>query len=245
MNSRSFVYSLLAASLLVALDAPWAWAHGSSTTSIHVGQNAGKLVVDNGVLFSGMQVFADNAEKFDSNGQTIVPGIGVDASLNSSVLRFRILDDLFYWTPANGLNAVTSNTLKINRTIFPAGQPDSALVGQAGISDALIHFWDAATVGESHHVLRYDVPLGAEAAAYGVLMQAEDVNSVLAPSDPFLLVLNNGLTNTPSSTAGQAFDGSQFGQALSAISVESVPEPSTWALMALGLAGCVLWRRRK
>lgn len=239
------------AALAVALMiTPNVWGHGSTTIQIGVTVESGNLKINSGADIGGLKVFADHTDVFNVSGQTTVPGWSFNAALNSSTVRLNVLDNLMYWTPANGLAATTTDNLVLRRLFFPVS-PDSATVGQTSIADPTTIVWDSSTVGQSHHIMRFDVPAGSPPAAYGVLLQLEDVGSVFGPSDPFLLVLNKGLTNTPDDHhAGQALDGSQFGQALLAMTnelnaeAETVPEPATVALMGLaGLAAIPFLRR--
>lgn len=225
------------AAVVVALGlATNAWGHGSSTVQVNVVVDAGALKITSGMDVGGWKVFADNTDVFNVSGQSTVPGWAFDAALNSKTIRVNVLDNLLYWTPASGLAATTTDNLALRRLFFPVS-PDSAIVGQTTITDPMTTIWDSSTVGQSHHIMRYEVPAGSPPAAYGVMLQLQDISGLLGPSDPFLLVLNKGLTNTPDDQAGQDLDDSQFGQAITdmtdSLTPEAVPEPATLGLMGL------------
>jgi len=222
-----------------------AWAHGTSTVQISVGASAGKLSINSGTTIQGLKVFADNSDVFDGLGQSIVPGWAFDSSLNSSTIGLNIVDTMFYWNTTSGINATTTDNLTFRRLFFPT-VPDTAVVGQSSITDATTTLWDSATVGQSHHIMRYEVPSGSGPGAYGVLVQLQDISAVpsLAASDPFLLIFNKGLTSTPGTVAGQPLDSSQFGTAVGAITAAAVPEPAGACLAIIALGGFVCAARR-
>lgn len=223
-----------------------AWAHGTSTVQVNVGVSAGKLSINGGATIQGLKVFADNSDKFDGLGQSIVPGWAFDSSLNSSTIGLNILDTMFYWNTTSGINATTTDNLMFRRLFFPPSVPDSAVVSQSSIADASTTLWDAATIGQSHHIMRYEVPSGDGPGAYGVLVQLQDISAVpsLTASDPFLMIFNKGLTSTPGSVAGQPLDSSEFGMAIGAITAAAMPEPSGIALFLAGSAALLFARRK-
>jgi hypothetical protein len=229
-----FVLVGAAAAVVLSGNCQLALAHGTSTISIHVGLADGGLAITNGMNLGGLQVFADHSDVFDDLGESIVPGWDVDAALDAQTLRLAILSPLFYWSPAEELSAATSDALTLRRLYFPTGMADAASVDQTTILDPETILWDAATVGQSHHIMRYEIPVGAPQGAYGVLVRLEDFGGLLAPSNPALLIFNNGLEGTPRTEAGQLLDASELGRAVAAIGAMVVPEPGGLALAVCG-----------
>jgi len=243
MKFPNLVRGGAAMTLLLAITSS-VLGHGISFNVIVDSGN--NLAFSNGMDVGGLKVFADKSQLISpTTGTTTVPGWGLNSALHSSTLRLNVLSNLLYWTAAEGLAASTSDNLTVSRLYFPLSptpMPDSAVVGQTSIPDSTTILWDASVPTTEHHILEYSVPSGSPPGAYGVLLEIEDTGSVYGTSAPFLLVLNKGLTNTPSATgSSQPLDESQFGQAVLAmtnqLNAEAVPEPATLALM--GLAGLV------
>ena len=112
---------------------------------------------------------------------------------------------------------------------------------QSGFTGETSDYWAVSLGGETHDTATVTVPSGGFMGWYDVTM---DFTATAA--DETLSFLSVGACLTPGNTCGPMSPGSPPFALLDSVSLTAVPEPSTWAMMALGFAGLgfVAHRRR-
>jgi len=169
-------------------------------------------------------VFNDGTPGWD-RGPTLPSG---------SQLSLRLTAPLAYWNPQTG----AEDPLPIPQgriSILGAGGTAEVAAGSGGnptgISGTNPLFIDAFT---SHHHVAWEI-LNADAPGlYGLWARLESTNPAAfaaAPSDPFLVVLNWGIT-----------DSAAYNTGVDRLALTAVPEPSTLALAGLAVAAAAAWR---
>jgi hypothetical protein len=221
--------------LVMACVARPAAGHG---TPLSVGFNnqTGKLTVSPSVYrnFSTEELFVLLRPGLASNDGT--PGWDRGPSLPSGTeLSLRLLEPLAYWNPQTG----PQDPLPVPQgrvSILGAGGTTAvaATSGQnpSGISGTNPLFIDAFT---SHHHVVWDILDPDAAGLYGVWARLESTTPsafAAAPSDPFLVVLNWGITDSQTYNAGVDR------------LVAPVPEPGSLALGVAAIGGWLVMRRR-
>lgn len=206
--------------------------------AIHAGDieleiDGGKLVTHNGRYFES--AFPETAP-FDSTtpGFDSAPGLLVydEEAEVAEEIGFNVLGPLLYWNgsemvaPQSGLGLTLS---MLGQSVSVTGANTSGVTG--------FSLGGASADGSFHKHFYFSVPSDADAGAYGVLLQLTPAGaSTFTASDPFLIVLNRGLTPGAFETGVDAM-----------VEVTAVPEPSSVVLAGLGAAGVLAagWRRRR
>ena len=219
----------VAACLVTACLARPAAGHGTPF-SVGFDNQTGKITVSPSVYrnFNPEELFVLIQAGMASNDGT--PGWDRGASLPSGTqLSVRFLQPLTYWNP----QTLPQDPLPVPQgrvSILGAGGTAevAAASGQnpSGLSGTNPLFIDAFT---SHHHVVWDILDPDAAGLYGLWARLESTNQAAfaaAPSDPFLVVLNWGIT-----------DSQTYDTGVDRLAVP-VPEPATLALLA---AACIGW----
>jgi hypothetical protein len=165
-------------------------------------------------------------------GNDGTPGWDRTATLPSGTeLSLRFLGPLQYWNPAT-LETDPLPTPNATLSILAAG--GELEVTSAGVTGTNPVFLASFT---NHHHVVWEILDPDASGLYGLWASLESTNPGAFdadPSDPFLVVLNWGVTNS-----GDYSDG------VARLSVSPVPEPGTWALVSTAaVVGVAFWRRR-
>ena len=224
----------VAGCLVTACLARPAAGHG---TPFSVGFNnvTGKISVSPSVYrnFSVEELFVTIAPGVASNDGT--PGWNRGATLPSGTeLSVRFMEPLAYWNPQTG----PQDPLPVPQgrvSILGAGGTAevAAASGQnpSGLSGTNPLFNDAFT---SHHHVVWDILDPDAAGLYGLWARLESTNQAAfaaTPSDPFLVVLNWGIT-----------DSQTYNTGVDRLAVP-VPEPATLVILAAAGIGWLGVRR--
>ena len=224
----------VAGCLVTACLARPAAGHG---TPFSVGFNnvTGKISVSPSVYrnFSVEELFVTIAPGVASNDGT--PGWNRGATLPSGTeLSVRFMEPLAYWNPQTG----PQDPLPVPQgrvSILGAGGTAevAAASGQnpSGLSGTNPLFIDAFT---SHHHVVWDILDPDAAGLYGLWARLESTNQAAfaaTPSDPFLVVLNWGIT-----------DSQTYNTGVDRLAVP-VPEPATLVILAAAGIGWLGVRR--
>lgn len=225
----------VAACLVTACLSRPAAGHGTPF-SVGFDSQAGKITVSPSIYrsFSVEELFVTIAPGVASNDGT--PGWNRGATLPSGTqLSVRFMQPLAYWNPQTG----AQDPLPVPQgrvSILGAGGTGevAAASGQnpSGLSGTNPLFIDAFT---SHHHVVWDILDPDAAGLYGVWARLESTNPAAfaaAPSDPFLVVLNWGITDSQTYNTGV--------DRLAA----PVPEPAAVVLLAAAGLGWLGVRRR-
>ncbi len=224
----------VAACLVTACLARPAAGHGTPF-SVGFNNQTGKISVSPSVYrnFSVEELFVTIAPGVASNDGT--PGWNRGATLPSGTeLSVRFMEPLAYWNPQTGPQdplPVPQGRVSI---LGGGGTAEvAATSGQnpSGISGTNPLFIDAFT---SHHHVVWDILDPDAPGLYGLWARLESTNQAAfaaTPSDPFLVVLNWGITDSQTYNAGVDR------------LVAPVPEPATLALLAAAGIGWLGVRR--
>jgi len=223
----------LAGCLLISCLARPAAGHG---TPFVVEFLAGKITVSPTIYrnFDLEEVFVRDEFGVLNDG---TPGWDRGSTLPSGVaLSMRFLEPLVYWN---------ANTLPEDSLPVPQGKVAifggdgttevAAASGQnpGGVSGTNPLFIDNFT---SHHHVAWEILDPDAPGLYGLWARLESTNPAAfaaAPSDPFLVVLNWGIT-----------DSELYNTGVDRLATTAVPEPSTLAVLAAA-AGAAGWRWRR
>ena len=220
--------------LVAACAARPAAGHGTPF-SVGFNNQTGKLTVSPSVYrnFSVEELFVSIAPGVASNDGT--PGWNRGATLPSGTeLSVRFMEPLAYWNPQTG----PQDPLPVPQgrvSILGAGGTAevAAASGQnpSGLSGTNPLFIDAFT---SHHHVVWDILDPDAAGLYGLWARLESTNQAAfaaTPSDPFLVVLNWGIT-----------DSQTYNTGVDRLAVP-VPEPATLVILAAAGIGWLGVRR--
>lgn len=235
-HARPLSSALAVASCLVtACLARPAAGHGTPF-SVGFDNQAGKITVSPSVYrnFNPEELFVLIQAGMASNDGT--PGWDRGASLPSGTqLSVRFMQPLAYWNP----QTLPQDPLPVPQgrvSILGAGGTAevAAASGQnpSGLSGTNPLFIDAFT---SHHHVVWDILDPDAAGLYGLWARLESTNQAAfaaTPSDPFLVVLNWGIT-----------DSQTYNTGVDRLAVP-VPEPATLVILAAAGIGWLGVRRR-
>jgi hypothetical protein len=235
-NARSLL--IMAATLACAVLAPQrGFCHG---TPFSVGFNAGsgKITVTPDVYrnFNTDEVFV--VDEFGSITNDGTPGWDKGATLPSGArLSLRLEGPLRYWNPATTAAdplPVPGASLSI---LAPGGTAQLAATSlgvPSGVTGTNPLFLAPFT---SHHHVVWEILNPDTVGLYGLWASLESENPAAfnaLPSDPFLVVLNWGITDESAYTTG-----------VDRLAATAVPEPSTLAMVMLAAASAAAVRRRR
>lgn len=224
----------LSGAILMASVARPAAGHGTPF-SVGFNNQTGKLTVSPSVYrnFNLEELFVPLQPGMASNDGT--PGWDRGASLPSGTeLSVRFMQPLAYWNPQTGaqdpLPAAQGRVSVLGAggtTVVAAGSGQNP----TGISGTNPLFIDAFS---SHHHVVWDILDPDAPGLYGLWARLESTNPAAfaaAPSDPFLVVLNWGITDAQAYNAGVD-------------RLAAVPEPGTLVLGVAAVGGWLMLRRR-
>jgi hypothetical protein len=230
---RTTLLALAGCLLIVCLARPSA-GHG---TPFSVEFQAGKITVSPTVYrnFSVEELFVSDDFGVTNDG---TPGWDRGSTLPSgAALSVRFLEPLAYWNPQTAVEDPLPTPQGRVRIFGGGGTAEvAAASGQnpSGVSGTNPLFIDNFT---SHHHVVWEILDPDAAGLYGLWARLESTNPAAfaaAPSDPFLIVLNYGIT-----------DSAAYNTGVDRLATTAVPEPSTLALLATaGAAAGWRWRRR-
>jgi hypothetical protein len=167
---------------------------------------------------------------FSSNVQPLPKVVGIDgnavsAGIQVEVLAFNSTSSSFESLATSGLLATPASRIGV----FSGGTVAIPFIAPGGTAELMVRAWDTAT-GATY----------ADAAA--------NPAGIIGSSGSFSVSSLGGFTggdpNNPANTllpAAIVFAGGGY----QGIQLELVPEPSTYALAALGLGGLLFFRRKK
>lgn len=202
-------------------------ASGHGTLKFQVGVADGAFTVSPGVYrnFSIEEMLVSYGPVITNEGE---PGFDPAGSLPlPASVQVRFVQPLVYWNldvAADAPLPMPAGTVRVNF--------DTQVTG-TGIGGPDIAYLDRFISTESHHHLTWILDNPDQAGLYGLWARIESQNrSVLdvAPSDPFLIVLNYGIDNPAAYDTG-----------VDRLALTAVPEPSTLALAGVAVAA-VGWR---
>lgn len=190
----------------------------------------GKVVVANGPVIANEVGFAD----FPFPDSTDEPGFETDLPsylVNGDILSFTVLGGLFFhdgisWAPLTNGESITID--QYGSVVITADSGDQPGFAFGQVSGGIIHeHLDFTLSSDSGYA-------GAAIGAYGIRLSLQTSNPNIAGSDPFMIVINNGL------------DEEVFDATLPAFAV-AVPEASSVLMASLaGLGGVIgVWRNRR
>ncbi len=240
--TRTMTYAVVLIAL--AAGAPPALGHGF-LVSID-GNNALQLTSEDGTA-GGLLMY--KVQTLNPAGVSAVkstdhPGFeAASGFLGNEQVYFEVLGPLWFSSGGAPTEAATGVSLELmpqDLTVPGSTTVDGTTGPQSGFLIGEYKVYEgggAATLGAYEHQLNYEidaspsVPIGAFAFA----MRLIGINSVgqpFIPSTPFVAVFNNGLSLTTLNTISpQLFS-------------VAVPEPSGWALAAVGAVGLLAFARR-
>ena len=160
----------------------------------------------------------------------IEEGGGINAG---DIVAYNVLDNLFYW---DGTQVASAGDATV--TIASAGGSADAVVSAASgmqLADFAAPsnlLGQAADDGDFHVDPGFTISDGAPAGAYGLVLSLSTDAAGIGDSVPFGILLNFGLEEEAFEAGVGAF-------------AASVPEPSSLMLVACGIAGLGVLRRKR
>jgi hypothetical protein len=217
-----------ALALSAALFAAPAWSDGLHEGDILISVMNGKLKTSGGhtdTIFEGdFGDFAGGLYKTDDPGYDSEPG----SFANGTIINYMALGALKFWNGSSWSSAWVPAGVQVKidgnlgeETFWEAGGTSgdlSGLIGQAGAGGNIHEHLEMSVVGTNK----------AAVGAYMISLKLNSTSTALQSSDPYHIVLNRGLDP-------EAFEAA----------VMAVPEPSTYAMLLLGLAAVGYSARRR
>jgi len=227
---------IIAATLACAVLAPQrGFCHGTPY-SVGLDAGTGKLTVTPDVYrnFTLEELFV--VDEFGSITNDGTPGWNKAATLPSGTrLSLRVQGPLRYWNPAT----TAGDPLPVpgaSLSILAQGGSAQVAAGSLGVPSGVTGtnplFLAPFT---SHHHVVWEILNPDTAGLYGLWASLESENLAAfnaLPSDPFLVVLNWGIA-----------DESAYNTGVDRLAATAVPEPSTIALLVVGVLSAARWFR--
>ncbi len=232
MFLRSRLIGGLLAALSIAPLSAWAADDHHHAGDIAVSVQAGQLFVGgDGVLqaANGFKLYeAEFGDQFVPY-QTNNPGFqtqGVSTLTPGAIISFEGQGSLSHWNGSAWSAATGADFV----TLRDAAYALTTWRGDGVAAGATSYVAQVSAAGGIHSHLQFATNPTGNDGAY--LVQLRLTSATYQASDPFYVVLNYGLEH-------EAFE-----QAVGAL-VSPVPEPASYALMLLGVAGISGWARRR
>ncbi|MFO0946410.1 MAG: hypothetical protein U1D30_10745 [Planctomycetota bacterium] len=195
-----------------------------------IGYGNGKVVVTNGPVIANEVGFAD----FPFPDSTDEPGFDTklpSTLVNGDILSFSVLGGLFFhngisWAPLTNGETITIDQYGSVAITADSGDQPGFAFGQ--VSGGIVHeHMDFTLSSDTGYA-------GAAIGAYGIRLSLQTSNPNFEDSDPFMIVINNGL------------DEVIFDAILPEFAV-AVPEASSVVMTSLALLGGVvgIYRQRR
>lgn len=208
-----------ALALSAAMFAAPAWSQHVHDGDILISVINGKLATSGGhtdTIFEGdFGDFAGGDYKTDDPGYDSEDG----TFASGTIVNYMALGALKFWNGSSWGSAGVPDGVQVK---IDGNFGEETFFGAAGVSgDVSGLIGDAGAGGNVHEHLDMSV-VGAnrtQPGAYWISLKLSSTSSALQPSDPYHIVLNRGLGE-------EAFEAA----------VMAVPEPSTYAMLLLGLA---------
>jgi hypothetical protein len=236
------------------LDVEFGYSAGGTELEIEVGE----------VTATGVPIFEGTFEEFDSffdagnltaedPGFATAPDEGLDINVGDQIF-LNVLDSstsalfggLGYVTRYNPLTDQLEAAGQISIIDNTAGTADLVLDGDSIVSGPTSQFIAEAEADLTGGVDEFDEHIvfdllndNAPPAAYGILVELQSnfagtsLDEFELTSEPFWIILNNGI---------ELEEFEEF--AVRAFETAAIPEPGTFGLLAAGMAGVLLRRRR-
>jgi hypothetical protein len=223
-------FTFAALALSAALCANPAWASGLHEGDILVSVSGGKLKTNGGHDDLGKVFEGDFGDLAGGLYKTDDPGYDSEAGTfaQGTQLFYKALGKLSFWNgshwsaanvPAGVSVQIEGNLGELTSFTASGVTGDlSGLIGQAGAGGSVHEHLDMSVAGANRTL----------PGAYMISLQLWSSSTALQASDPYHIVLNRGLSEDDFEAA-----------------VMAVPEPSTYAMLLLGLAAVGFSARRR
>ncbi len=223
-------FPIAALALSAALCATPAWAEGLHDGDILISVVGGKLKTNGGHDDLGKVFEGDFGDVAGGLYKTDDPGYESEAGTfaQGTQVWYKALGRLSFWNGSHwgsayvpaGVSVVIDGNLGETTSWSAAGVTGdlSGLIGQAGATGNVHEHLDMSILGSNRAV----------PGAYTISLQLWSTSTALQASDPYHIVLNRGLSEDDFEAA-----------------VMAVPEPSTYAMLLLGLAAVGYGAKRR